>query len=115
MWFQEELPWVSDIIYGDLDEPRVLNLNLSGITDAGADADGIIITPTVVRDVVNVRSGSLLSLVAVYSAGGACVSRQTAINDNVTTLNIGELPAGVYFVEAIAAGGNRVVKRVVKQ
>ncbi len=115
VWFQEELPWVSDIIYGDLDEPRVLNLNLSGITDAGADADGIIITPTVVRDVVNVRSGSLLSMVAVYSAGGACVSRQTNINDNVTSLSIGELPAGVYFVEAIAAGGNRVVKRVVKQ
>ena len=115
VWFQEELPWVGDIIYGDLDEPQVLNLNLSGITDVGADAGGIIITPTLVRDVVNVRSGSLLGVVAVYTAGGACVARHTNINDNVTSLNIGDLPAGVYFVEAVAAGGNRVVKRVVKQ
>ncbi len=112
---EEKLPWGSDIIHGDLDNPVLFHVKTTGVNDIDADSDGIIITPTVVRDVVNVRSGSLLGVVAVYSAGGACVARQTNINDNVTSLSIGDLPAGVYFVEAIAASGNRVVKRVVKQ
>ena len=102
-------------ILGDLDEPTALTIATSGVNDLAADSDGILISPTLVRDVVNVRAGSLLGVVAVYAASGACVARQTNINDNVTSLSIGDLPAGVYFVEAIAAGGNRVVKRVVKQ
>ena len=109
------LNWGSDIIYGDLDEPILLYVNTSGVNDLDAASDEIIITPTLVRDMVHVRSGSLLKMVAVYSTNGACLTANKDINDNVTSLNLGDLPTGVYLVEAITATGNRAIQRIVKQ
>ena len=109
------LNWGSDIIYGDLDEPILLYVNTSGVNDLDAASDEIIITPTLVRDMVHVRSGSLLKMVAVYSPNGACLTANKDINDNVTSLNLGDLPTGVYLVEAITATGNRAIQRIVKQ
>ena len=97
------------------DEPILLYVNTSGVNDLDAASDGIIITPTLVRDMVHVRSGSLLKMVAVYSPNGACLPANKDINDNVTSLNLGDLPTGVYLVEAITATGNRAIQRIVKQ
>ena len=102
-------------ILGDLDEPTALTIATSGVNDLAADSDGILISPTLVRDVVNVRAGSLLESVTVYSTGGAQVARVSRIGDNAAQVDLSRLDAGVYFVEAVTATGNRVVKRIVKQ
>ena len=111
----ETLAWGSDVIYGDLDEPVVLTISTSGVNDIDANVDGILITPTLVRDVVNVRAGSLLETVVVYSTGGGRVAQATHIGDNIATVNLSHLHAGIYFVEAITTGGHRAVKHIVKQ
>ena len=111
----EQLPWVSDIIYGDLDEPVLLTVGSSGVIDIQALESSITITPTLVRDVINVRSDALLQSVAVYSSTGSMVQRLSHVNENAVSINLGHVAAGVYFVEATTLDGNRVVKQIIKQ
>ena len=111
----EQLPWVSDIIYGDLDEPVLLTIGSSGVHDIQAVATSITIAPTLVRDVVQVRSDALLNSVTVYSSSGSTVARLTQINDNAVSINLNHLAAGVYFIEATAIDGYRVVTQIIKQ
>ena len=112
----EKLTWGSDVVYGDLDEPVILTIQKSsGIDDVDAYSDRILITPTLVRDMLNVRAGALLQSLAVYTVNGSCLMRLTDIGDNRASLNLGDLDQGVYLVEAISATGTRVTKRIVKQ
>ena len=114
VWFNEELQWVSDWIYGNLDEPQIFTLETSGVDNLNADATGIKITPTVIVDVVNVSAGDLLKSVMVYSANGKLLESVTP-NDNQVTLNLSHLIDGVYFVEARTYSGARAVKQVIKR
>ena len=110
----EKLTWGSDMLYGDLDEPVKFTVASSGVDDIYA-TDGITITPTLVRDVVNVRSGSELASVTVYAVSGAVVVRETDLGDTTTSLRLGYLPSGVYLVEVTTVTGNHLIKRIVKQ
>lgn len=56
-------------------------------------------------------AGAQNSMVSVYSMSGECVS-QTEINNAVQSINIEELPAGIYVVE-IVANSYKVVKKLV--
>ena len=112
----ETLPWVSDVIYGDLDNPMQFTVKTTGtddIDDINATY-GIVISPTIVRDVVTVRSQAVVQQVNVYMANGCLVEHRKRVNDDAVTINLSHLPAGVYFVEAVAQNGYRVVKRIVK-
>ena len=111
----EELTWVSDIIYGDLDEPVLLTVGSSGVQDIRETATSISITPTLVRDAVQVRSDVLLHTVTVYSSSGSTVARQTRINDHVVTVSLDHVASGVYFVEATTTDGYRIVKEIIRQ
>ncbi len=113
MWFDEELPWRGDWIYGDLDEPQLLHLKVSGINDVAAHS-GIMVSPTVVTDVVHVEAGDLLTSVSLYSASGKLLQR-LAPGDNHATLNMSYLFSGVYLVEATTQSGARTTKRIVKK
>ena len=108
----EQLPWVSDIIYGDLDEPVLLTVGSSGVNDIQVQNSNIIVTPTLVQDAIQVRSDALLGSVTVYSV---IVAHLSQINENAVSINLEHVSAGVYFVEAMTIDGHRVVKQIIKQ
>ena len=111
----EKLAWFSDAIYGDLDDPQIFTLNVSGIDGVRVDGNCITITPTLVRDMINVRSSGTLESVRVHSASGALVEKLEKIDDSKASLNLSHLAAGVYFVIATGTDGGQVTKRIVKQ
>ena len=113
MWFDEELQWQSDWIYGDLDEPTSLHLKVSGIDDV-TTASGITIAPAVVTDVVNVRAGDLLKSVSLYAADGKRLLR-IAPDANNAQLDMSHMSDGVYFVEALTHSGARAIKKIIKR
>ena len=113
-WFDEQLQWRSDWIYGDLDEPLIFHLPSSGIIDVNGDVNTIVITPTIVTDVINVYSGDWIESVNVFSASGALVARVTP-GDDKAVLNLSHLASGVYFVEARTYSGVRAVKQIIKR
>ncbi len=114
VWFAERLQWLSDWIYGDLEQPQVFDLNnTSGVANVMASTS-ITITPTVVTDVINVRAGDLLGEVKVYTLDGKCVDKFT-LDDNQATLNLSSLIAGIYFVEATTQSGQRVIQQIIKR
>ena len=114
VWFSEELQWLSDWIYGDLDEPQVLDLNnTSGIGNV-ISSSSIIISPAIVQDVINVRAGDILKEVNVYSVNGKLLDHFT-LDDNHATFNLSHLLDGVYFIEARTQSGSRAIKQVLKR
>ena len=113
VWFAEELSWLSDWIYGDLDEPQVLDLSTSGIYDM-TSRSSIMIWPTLVSDVINVSADDMLKSVKVYSVNGAQVN-SFSLDDNRATLDLSHLVKGVYFVEARTDSGVRSIKQIIKQ
>lgn len=113
-WFNERLQWLSDWIYGDLDEPQILNLPTSGIADLMGDETTIIITPTLVTDVVNVHASDQIESVRVFSVNGALME-SVSPHENKAVLNLSYLSSGVYFVEVRTADGARAVKQIIKQ
>ena len=111
----EQLPWVSDIIYGDLDEPVLLTVGSSGVNDIQVLNSNIIVTPTLVQDAIQVRSDALLGSVTVYSVSGSIVAHLSQVNENAASISLAHVSAGVYFVEAMTTDGYRVVKQIIKQ
>ena len=114
VWFSEELQWLSDWIYGDLDEPQVFDLNNTSAIENVISSSRIVITPAVVTDVINVKAGDILSEVNVYSFNGKLIDRFTPDN-NQATFNLSHLIDGVYFVEARTYTGARAVKQIIKR
>ena len=115
LWMNEHLTWSSDVIYGDLETPTLLTLASSGVNDVSALNDHIVITPTLVRDMITVRSSTELETVRVFAPNGSRIDEMDGIHDMSTSLNLSHLPAGVYLVEATTAGGFRKVQRIVKR
>ena len=114
LWFDEKLQWRSDWIYGDLDEPQILNISTSGIHDIMNDDATITINPAIVTDVVNVHANDRIKSVSVFSVNGAQIVSVTP-DDNDAVLNLSHLASGVYFVEARTYSGTRAVKQIIKQ
>lgn len=114
VWFSEEFQWLSDWIYGDLDEPQILDLNNTSAIENVIAPSCITITPAVVTDVINVRAGDILKEVNVYSINGKLLDRFTP-EDNQATLNLSHLIDGVYFVEARTYSGARAIKQIMKR
>ena len=114
VWFSEELPWLSDWIYGDLDEPQVFDLNNTSAIDNVISSSSIIISPAVVVDVINVRAGDIIKEVNVYSINGKLIDKFTP-DSNEAALNLSHLIDGVYFVEARTYSGARAIKQILKR
>ena len=113
-WFSEQLQWLSDWIYGDLDEPQILDLNNTSAIENVIASSSIVITPAVVTDVINVRAGDILKEVNIYSINGKLIDKFTPDN-NEATFSVSHLIDGVYFVEARTATGARAVKQIIKK
>ncbi len=114
-YFDEQLNWRSDWIYGDLDEPQIFKLRTSGIDNVGnGSITAITITPTIVDDVINVRAPEVLASVNIFAGSGALVD-QYKLDTDQATLSMSHLSEGVYFVEVITVGGTRAVKKVIKR
>ena len=113
-WFSEQLQWLSDWIYGDLDEPQVLDLNNTSAIENVTAPSGITITPAVVTDVINVRASDILKEVNIYSINGKLIDKFTPDN-NEATFSVSHLIDGVYFVEARTTTGARAVKQIIKK
>ncbi len=114
VWFSEEFQWLSDWIYGDLDEPQILDLNNTSAIENVIAPSSITITPAVVTDVINVRAGDILKEVNIYTINGKLIDRFTP-DSNEASLNLGHLIDGVYFVEARTHSGARAVKQIIKK
>jgi hypothetical protein len=116
LWFDNQLQWQSDWIYGDLDDPQIFNITTSGVDDiAGAASSArITITPAIVTDVVNVRADDVLHSARLYSASGALIS-VFSINGHEATLNMSSLIDGAYFVEVSTVSGTRAIKKILKK
>ncbi len=114
VWFSEEMQWLSDWIYGDLDEPQLLDLNNSSGINNVISSSTITITPAVVTDVINVSAGDILKVVNVYSFDGKLLDSFTP-EDNHATINLSHLIDGVYFVEARTYSGARAIKQILKR
>lgn len=114
LWFDEQLQWRSDWIYGDLDEPQIFMLPTSGISDINSDEIAITITPAIVTDVVNVHASDMIKSVSVFSVNGA---QLLSVNPDAgdAVLNLSHLSAGVYFVEARTHSGARAIKQIIKR
>ena len=115
VWMNEHLQWGSDVVYGDLDVPSIFTIANSGVNDVNAQNNQIVITPTLVHDMIYVKSGSELKSVRVFAPNGARLDEVSRISDNNTSLNLSHLPAGVYLVEATTVNGMHAVKRIVKR
>ena len=114
VWFDEQLQWQSDWIYGDLDEPQIFMMPSTGINDITSGETRIVITPAIVTDVVNVYAGDIIKSASVYSVNG--VQLLTAAPEgNEATLNMSHLASGVYLVEVYTYNGTRAVKQVIKR
>lgn len=113
-WFSEELQWLSDWIYGDLDEPQLLDLNNTSAIETVTASSSITISPAVVTDVINVSAGDILKEVKVYSINGSLIDSFT-VDDNRVTLSLSHLLDGVYFIEARTHSGSRAIKQILKQ
>ena len=111
-WFSEQLQWLSDWIYGDLDEPQILDLNNTSAIENVTAASSITITFT--GDVINVRAGDILKEVNIYSINGKLIDHFTP-DDNHAMLNVSHLIDGVYFVEARTYSGARAIKQIIKR
>ena len=114
VWFSEELQWLSDWIYGDLDEPQVFDLNNTSGIDNVVSSSSIIISPAVVQDVINVKAGDILKEVNIYSVNGKLLDHFTP-DDNQAMFNLSHLIDGVYFVEARTYSGTRAIKQILKR
>ena len=79
-----------------------------------AARSGIVVSPTMVTDVVNVVAGDQLTSVSLYSVSGKLLQR-FAPGDNHATLNMSHQFSGVYLIEATTQSGARVTKRIVKK
>ena len=114
LWFSEQLQWLSDWIYGDLDEPQLFDINNSSAIENVTSPAGITISPAIVNDVINVTAGDILKEVNVYSINGKLLDHFTP-DDNRATLNLSHLIDGVYFVEARTNSGSRAIKQIMKR
>ena len=114
VWFAERLQWLSDWIYGDLDQPQILDLENTSAVDNVMALTTITITPTAVTDVINVRASDIVKEVKVYSISGKVMNRFSTDNNEVT-LNLGHLAAGVYFVEARTQNDSRTIEQIIKR
>ena len=113
VWFAEKLSWICDWIYGDLDNPQLLRLESVGIHEVTSQSS-IIITPTLVTDVINVSADDNLKSVDIYSVNGKKLHSFT-LNENHATLDLSDLISGVYFVEARTCSGARKVEQIIKR
>ena len=113
-WFNEQMSWIGDYIYGDLDNPQQLTISSTGIDDIALH-NGIVVTPTIVADKIYIEAGSLLKEVTIFSANGARVLSDNHINNNVATINVSTLAGGVYIVCVTTDNGNRLTKRIIKK
>ena len=114
VWFAEQLPWLSDVIYGDLEQPRVFDLQGASAVAYVKASTTITVTPTLVSDVIRVSAGDILRQVNIYALDGKCFDRFAPDADHAT-FNLSHLAAGTYFVEAITQSGQRAVQQIVKQ
>ena len=115
LWFDEQLQWQSDWIYGDLEEPMIFNIQTSGVEDIMSPSSAkITITPAIVVDVVNVRADDNLLSARLYSASGAVISVFN-LNGHEATLNLDNLIDGAYFIEVSTINGARAIKKILKR
>jgi hypothetical protein len=80
-----------------------------GVDENSAPVIGIFPNPATGSFTI---AGAQNSMVSVYTISGVCVSK-TEIENAVQTINIEELPAGMYVVEVVADGCKVVEKLVV--
>ena len=114
VWFVERLQWLSDWIYGDLEQPHLFDIDKTSGIDGVISSSSISITPAVVTDVINVRAGDILQEVNVYNVNGKLLDHFTP-DDNQATFNLSHLIDGVYFIEARSHNGSRAIKKILKR
>ncbi len=81
-------------------------------TIAEAQALSITIYPNPVKDVVYVQSAAQIAKVEIYSIGGALVAQDGNFNES---MQVSELPTGVYILRAYTAEGTAATAKLIKE
>ena len=71
----------------------------------------IRIYPNPVADVLNIESTVVIDKITIYDVNGRRIN--TLKNNNDSTINVGDLSNGVYFLE-IQSGINKMIRRFIK-
>ena len=87
---------------------------VSGIEDVEADATQVAVYPNPVSDVVNVESPSAITDIAVFAPNGQQVIAADAAGSQRTSVQVDNLPAGVYVMKINTADGV-VMHRLIKK
>lgn len=83
----------------------------TGVEDVIADSEtAVTLSPNPVQSVTLLRGGRTLGDVSVFSLNGSCV-KQLYCDDTVMTLDVTDLPDGVYVVNTAAGQTKMIVKK----
>lgn len=74
------------------------------------DKTTLRVSPNPAVDIVNITSNENITVLELYNYVGAMVDVEMSVDDNVATLNVGSLPAGIYIVRA-----NDVSAKIIKK
>lgn len=107
------LSYSDDAMVGTPDNPFIIQIGTStGINEV--QYGNVSITPRHAKDNVTVTSGSPIRQVRVYNMQGAVVISDSLSDVHRTTVNVGSLPNGIYFVDVLTADGHHTRQRIVK-
>ena len=93
---------------------RFIVKGVSGIEDVEADATQVAVYPNPASDVVNVESPSAITDIAVFAPNGQQVIAADAAGSQRTSVQVDNLPAGVYVMKINTADGV-VMHRLIKK
>ena len=74
------------------------------------DKTTLRVAPNPVVDVVSITSSEDITVLELYNYVGAMVDVEMSVDDNVATLNMGSLPAGIYIVR-VNDGSAKIIKK----
>lgn len=79
------------------------------------DAPSLSLYPNPVCNMLNIElSGSLIENVHLFDLQGRIVGSSMSINDVLATVDVNDIPSGVYFVQVISQDGKIFHQRIIK-
>ncbi len=76
----------------------------------------VLVYPTLVEDIVNIKLNASQSsvVISIINISGQVVASKNIINNDVSTMNLGDIPSGLYIMKITDLEGSRT-KKIVKK
>ncbi|MBN2632095.1 MAG: CotH kinase family protein [Bacteroidales bacterium] len=121
--FSDTIPWpeadgngsylklISTALDNNLPESWIAANEVIYSTDDTEADDGLLLGPNPVREVLYLNSERFILTVGLFDAAGRRISSEK-VNSHTHIMQMGHLPAGIYFVK-VDAGGKIITKKVI--